>query len=118
MYGLKLEDISKLNQLCNCQLFELGVGEYVLQFRFEPQGNISVESHCELIDSVGKILDSWSRGKRSSNFLFVDLVGQTIRSFEIDTPKSFIATFSDGKKLRVLDDSEQYESFAVNDLVV
>lgn len=70
------------------------------------------------MDANEQLLDAWDRGTRSADFRFFELLGKTIQSVNIDSDKSFEASFSNGQKLRVIDDSEQYESFSVGGLFV
>jgi hypothetical protein len=118
MHGIKPEDIQHLLPLCGTTLTQICVGEYQIIFHFHPAGSISVEGHCELLEPTRTVVDSWDRGARSENFRFCDLLRQSVIDISIDSPKSFVATFSNSWRLRVVDDSEQYESFSVGGLFV
>jgi hypothetical protein len=118
MYGLKPEDISHLRTLEGKEITQICVGQYDLQFHFHPDGNISVQGRCEMLDESGRIIDVWENGQRSDTFRFFELLGQAVVKVEIDSPKSFAAHFQGGCKLRPIDNSDQYESFSVGDLYV
>ena len=120
MYGLKPEHIKNLEHLCGQDLIQVAIGEYQLQFATGPArgGGISVEGRCELADAAGTMLDVWDRGKRSASFRFLELLGKTIKDVSIDSPKSFVMTFDDGRSLRFVDNSDKYESFSVGGLYV
>ncbi len=70
------------------------------------------------MDATNRIVDVWDRGQRSADFRFFDLLGDTIEVVTIDSEKSFTAKFDSGVCLRVVDDSDQYESFSVGGLCV
>lgn len=118
MHGLKSEDLRHLLPLRKAELTYVGVGEFQIDFVFSPENCLSIEGRCELKDEVGKLVDMWEGGKRSDHFRFFDLLGRTIAEIAIDSDKSFVATFDTGWQLRVVDNSDQYESFSVNGLYV
>jgi hypothetical protein len=120
MYGLKSDDLRHLEHLRGEDAIQIVVGEFQIHFAtgLKSNGGISVEGRCELLDASGRIVDVWDRGQRSTQFQFFDLLGKTIRDVEIDSEKSFVLTIADGSKLRVVDDSDQYESFSVGGMFV
>jgi hypothetical protein len=120
MYGLQPEDKERLQPLVGATLFQLAIGQYQLQFNFEARSPraISVESKCEVLDAAGTILGVWERGQFDSFSTFHDLLGLMIASVKVESNKSAVATFENGHRLRLLDDSDQYESFKVGDLIV
>ena len=107
MHGLKLEDIHCLLPLRDCDVVQVSVGEYIIEFHLQPDGNISIEGACEFLAADGRVIDFWQRGKRSEKFQFCDLLGCKVELVEIDTPKSFVVSFRNGKKLRVIDDFDE-----------
>lgn len=120
MHGLSPDDLIHIEQLCGQSVVQVGVGEYQLHFATHPVSHlgISVEGRCELLDETNHVVDVWNRGQRSTEFRFFDLLGGTIEGVTIDSEKSFIAKFNTGVSLRVVDDSEQCESFSVGGLYV
>lgn len=118
MYGLKPADIAHLSHLRHAEVVQVCVGQYDLQFNFHPNGNVSVQGRCELLDNAEQVIDVWENGRRSSIFRFFELLGQSVIEVAIDSPKSFNLLFSNGLLLRVVDDSEQYETFSVGGLYV
>ncbi len=118
MHGLQPDDIKHLSHLRGGKMILVGVGEYDLQFQFHPQGNVSVEGRCELLEDSGAIIDAWDRGARSEVFRFLELLGKTVTEVVIDSPKSFKLAFPKGRWLRIIDNSEQYESFSVGGLYI
>lgn len=118
MYGLKPEDITHLSHLQDAEIIQVCVGQADLQFHFTSNGNVSVQGRCELLDNADQVIDVWEPGTRSAMFLFLDLLGQSVTGVAIDSPKSFKFLFAKGHSLRVINVSEQYESFSVGNLYV
>jgi hypothetical protein len=118
MHGLKPDDIKHLSPLRGDVLTLVGVEEYQLDFGFNQQGSLSVQGRCELLEDSGAIIDVWDTGARSEGFRFLELLGKTVTTVVIDSSKSFTLTFSDGRCLRIIDNSDQYESFSFNGLYV
>jgi hypothetical protein len=118
MHGLKPEDIQHLAHLRGRKLTLVSLGEYDLQFHFSPQASVSVEGRCEMLDTSGEVLDVWNRGTRSAVLRFLDLLGGTVTEVVIDSPRSFKLTFDSTRQLRLVDNSDQYESFSVGGMFV
>jgi hypothetical protein len=118
MYGLKPTDIDHLAQLRGAEITQICIGPHDLQFNFHPRGNVSVWGRCELNDAAGIILDVWEGCTHSGVFRFPDLLMATVSEVLIDSPRSFILKFSNELALRVIDTSDQFESFSVGNLYV
>lgn len=118
MHGLKPEDLNHLLPMCGRSLIQICVGQNEVIFNLHPEGGITVVGRCELLDRDGAILDSWEHDAKFSTYRFFELLGQDIDEVRIDSSKSFVATFASGLKLRVIDNSDQYESFAFGGLFV
>ncbi len=114
MYGLVPSDIEWLRVLVDTSLTQVCIGAYDLQFRFtDERACISIEGRCELIDPAGVLVDVWDRGVRSTTFRFTELLMKQTVDVRIDTPRSFLLTFEEGWALRVIDNSDKFESFSV-----
>jgi hypothetical protein len=121
VYGLKPDDIVYLSQLQHSKVIQICIGEHDLQFNFYPSdriNNISVGGRCELLDDTARVIDVWENGMRSRAFRFLDLPGQSVVELTIDTPNAFKLLFSNGQSLRLVDNSQHYESFSVGGLYV
>jgi|GEM_PF-1801356 len=120
MHGLNPEHIEYIERLRGQEIIQVAVGKFQIQFATGPKNDhgISIEGRCELLNMGGQIVDVWDRGQRSSQFRFFDLPGTTIEGVSIDTSRSFIAFCSDGFQLRVIDNSDRYESFSVGGLFI
>ena len=118
MYGLKPTDINALKPLLKAEITQICVGPHDIQFNFHPSGNVSVQGRCELVDSAGQVIEVWEESTRSGAFRFPELLMTPVSDVVIDSPKSFVLTFANGMALRVVDNSEQFESFSVGNLYV
>ncbi len=118
MYGLKPDDIAYLKStLSQATLQQICVGEHELQFHFHPSGNISVWANCELINDAGEVIEVWPSEDMSRSFRFLELLGSPVIEITIDTQRSFRLVFGNRHTLRVVGDSENYESFSVGNLI-
>ena len=118
MYGLKPTDIHHLAQLRGKEITQICIGPHDLQFNFHPQGNVSVWGRCELLNAAGELLDAWEDDTHSGVFRFPEVLMVAVSEVEIDSPQSFLLKFANGLCLRLVDNSQQYESFSVGNLCV
>ena len=113
MHGLHSDDIQYLSPLLGAELIQICVGEFDLQFRFHPSAFLSVEGRCEMLLDSDTVLDFWDRGTHSDSFRFLQLLGLAVLEVVIDRPNSFKLAFSQRRWLRVIDNSDRYESFSI-----
>jgi hypothetical protein len=118
MYGLKPTDIDLLTHLRGAEVTQICLGPHDIQFNFHPQGNVSIQGRCELIDEKGTVVEVWEDSTRPGMFRFPEILMTPITEITIDSPKSFMLLFQNQMSLRVIDNSEQYESFSVGNLYV
>ncbi|HEY1684318.1 MAG TPA: hypothetical protein VGG19_06120 [Tepidisphaeraceae bacterium] len=118
MYGLKPKDIDALMPLRGAHITQICVGLHDIQFNFHPKRNISIQGRCELIDATGQIAQVWEGHTQSGTFRFPELLMSAVCKVVIDSPKSFVLSFDNGMGLRVVDNSEQYESFSIGNIYV
>jgi hypothetical protein len=111
MYGLKPTDIGALKPLLNAEITQICVGPHDIRFNFHPQGNVSVQGRCELVDSTGRVVEVREESTRSGTFRFPELLMTPVVDAVIESAKSFVLTFRNGMALRAVDNSQQYESF-------
>jgi hypothetical protein len=118
MYGVPANlDLSSFK---DATLIQLVVSEFQIQFKFHPEGSISVECKWELRDSSGLLIDYGGRGsiaKREALRLHV-ILGEKVQGHSVNAPDSFSLRFESGHVLTVFDDSKQYESFSIGSLYV
>jgi hypothetical protein len=118
MYGIKPSDLQYFEHLRGADITQICVGSHDIQFNFHPRGNISVQGRCELQDASGTVLDIWEESTHSGNFRFPDILKTPVLEVHIDSSKSFVLKFANTLCLRVIDTSDQYESFSVGNLYV
>jgi len=118
MYGLNPSDIEYLAHFRNTEITQICVGSSDIQFNFHPRGNISVQGRCELIDSNSAIIDFWEEKTRTGVFRFPEIIHTRVKDISIDTPKSLVLKFENKLSLRMVDNSDHYESFSVGNLFV
>jgi hypothetical protein len=120
MYGLKPTDIDALVPLRGAEMTQICIGPYDIQFNFPRKGQVAVwgGGRCELIDVDGEVVQIWQERTRSGMFRFSELLMSPVVDVAIDSPKSFVLRFENGMALRVVDNSEQYESFSFGNLFV
>ena len=111
MYGVP-EDLD-LSVFRGAALIQVALGEFQVQFHFQPDGYIGVEGHWELRDASGALVDQAVPNAEREAYRVHTLLGHTVTATQVDPPRSFTLTFHDGKTLTVFDDSEQYESFCI-----
>lgn len=118
LHGLRPTDIEHLSDLRGGENAQIWIGPYDLQFNLQPRGNVSVWGRSELLGVEGELIDFWDRETRAGVFRFPEILMSPITEVTVDSPKSFMMTFTNGLGLRVVDNSDQYESFSVGDFYV
>jgi hypothetical protein len=109
-----------LSSFKDATLIQLGIGEYQIQFHFNPESSISVEGRWELRDSADTLIDSGARDsitKREALHLHT-ILGKRVVSYSVSAPDSFSLRFGSGHLLTIFDDSKQYESFSIGGIYV
>ncbi len=122
MYGVP-KDLN-LSRFHGSTLDQIGLGRNVLEFSFSGGQYIEVEGLWQLLDSSGTVLDQGrparvgfandgddNRSKRTWNVNV--LLGEAIESTEVNAPESFSLVFTSGSRIRIFDDSKDYESFSI-----
>jgi hypothetical protein len=111
MYGLKKE--IDLGFLTGRELIQLAIGVYQVQFGFDEDVTISVESEFRYFDGQAEWIwrpepDSPSIAARA-----VALLGATIESFGSNIDGTLTLAFSNQHSLTILDSSKEYESYDI-----
>ncbi len=111
MYGVPPNlDLSRFK---GAVLIQLCVGEFQLQFHFQPRASVDVEGKWELRDENGSLIDGTQRGGKTDALYAHRLLGKKVESWSLDPPNSFSLRFESGHVLTVFDDSREYESFSI-----
>lgn len=111
MYGLKKE--IDLSFLTGRELIQLAIGVYQVQFGFDEDVRISVESEFRYFD--GQIESIWRPEPGSSSIAArgVALLGATIESVGSNIDGTLTLAFSNQHRLTILDSSKEYESYDI-----
>ena len=126
MYGVPAD--LDLRRFVGARLDEIGLGEFIVQFRFQAadtvgqQGSLllGVEGKWVLLDNAGTVIDESQSNAGREAYRLHRLLGQSVVTAEVDSPESIVLRFGSGYELRVFDDSQQYESFSIQpgDIIV
>lgn len=122
MYGVPTD--LDLTYLHGATLIQVCLGEYQLQFHFHPRGSIYVEGRWELLDATGSRIDGWRdrfnrpRDASGPQYQVHRILGQKVIGTEVSAPESCAFRFEKNDVLRFFDDSEQYESFQIDDVFI
>ena len=115
MYGVSSDLARHLEQFRGTTLTEIGVGEFILQFRFanglEPL--LAVEGEWELRGPDGAVLDRQQPNAERACFRAHVLLGRAVEGYEVRPPDALRLVFAGGYELWVFDRSRQYESFSI-----
>jgi len=118
MYGVPA-DLS-LERFVGATLIQVALGEFQIQFRFQPAGEIAVEGRWELLDPAGRLVDQAQPIATRDAYRVHQLLGRKVTASQVEAPRSIALQFDGGQWLRVFDSSQEYESFTIQpgDIVV
>jgi len=118
MYGVPAG--LSLERFLGAILVQVGLGEFQIQFRFHPEGEIAVEGRWELRDQAGRLIDHGQDTADRESYRVHHLLGRKVTGTRVDAPRSIALEFDSGHRLEVFDSSEEYESFTIQpgDIVV
>jgi len=111
MYGLKKE--IDLSFLTGRELIQLAIGVYQVQFGFDEDVRISVESEFRYFDGQAEWTWRPEPGSSSIAARAVALLGATIESFGSNIDGTLTLAFSNQHRLTILDSSKEYESYDI-----
>lgn len=118
LHGLRPTDTENLVCMRRREVTQICVGLHDLQFNLLPEGNLTIWRRCELLGADGALLDVWDRETRVGLFRFPEVLMSPIPEVVIDGSDSFLMMFSNGLALRVVDNSDQCESFSIGEFYV
>lgn len=116
MYGIP-KDLD-LSPFVGSTLIQVCIGPHDLQLYFAQAGepvrsaSISIWSHFELRDRHGVVVESGAPSDVRTRYT-ADLLNVVVSAVSVERPSAIALTFETGHTLRVTDDSERYESFAI-----
>lgn len=111
MYGLKKE--IDLSFLAGRELIQVAIGICQIQFGFDEDISISVESEFRCFDGQAEWIWRPEPGSASIAARAVALLGATITGFESNENGTLAVSFSNGHRLTTLDSSSEYESYVI-----
>jgi len=111
MYGLRNDiDLSFLNAR---ELIQVAIGVYQIQFGFDEDVIIYVESQFNYFDGQEEWTWKPEPGGAQIAARTVFLLSATIQNFDRQENGTIILTFSNGGRLTILDSSREYESYQI-----
>jgi uncharacterized protein DUF6188 len=111
MYGLRNDiDLSFLNAR---ELIQVAIGVYQIQFGFDEDVIIYVESQFNYFDGQEEWIWKPEPGAAQIAARTVSLLSATIQNFDRQENGTLILTFSNGGRLTILDSSREYESYQI-----
>ena len=117
MYGVPTD--LDLTGFHGATLIQIALAEHNLYFHFQeaeagPVRSILVEGGWEVRAADGELVDQVQEHATREYYRVHRLLSQSVVGSSVDAPRSFALRFTSGLQLRVFDDSEQYESFAIH----
>jgi hypothetical protein len=94
-------------------LEQVVIGSHQIVFHFDPQGSIAIEGTWELRDQHGAVIDRSLEPSEREAYRVHSCLGRRVLSARVESSSSIVLTFDSGHVLRVMDDSDQYESFHI-----
>jgi hypothetical protein len=95
------------------RLIQLAIGLYQVQFGFDEDVRISVESRFRYFDGQAEWIWRPEPGSSSIVARAVALLGATIESFRSNIDGTLTLAFSNQHRLTILDSSQEYESYDI-----
>lgn len=111
MYGLGKE--IDLSFLTGRELIQVAIGVYQIQFGFDEDVIIYVESQFNYFDGQEEWIWNPEPGAAQVAARTVSLRSATIQNFEGQENGTLILTFSNGARLTIPDSSQEYESYQI-----
>jgi len=111
MYGVP-EDLD-LSPFHGSLLVQVCIGEFDLQFHFQPEGSISTQGEWLFRSADGVTIDRSCDNASRMHFTIHRVLGQKVISTAIQPPASFELVFESGMTLRFCDSSDHYESIQI-----
>src|SRR5262245_30946369 len=108
MYGVPAN--RDLSVPSGAELIQVCLGELAVEFHIQPHGDISVTGEWALFDEASNSIDRCVKEGPRPPFQLHRLLGKKIVRITIYAPKYLDLTFGNGDRLRLIDNSEQYES--------
>ena len=95
------------------ELIQVAIGAYQVQFGFDEDVSIYVESQFNYFDGQEEFIWKPEPGATQIAARTVSLLSATIQNFDRQENGTLILTFSNGGRLTILDSSREYESYQI-----
>ena len=102
-----------LNFLNGREVVQVAIGVYQIQFGFDEDVIIYVESQFNYFDGQEEWIWKPEPGAAQIAARTVSLLSATIQNFDRQENGTLILTFSNGGRLTILDSSREYESYQI-----
>ena len=102
-----------LERFVGATLIQIALGEFQVQCRFQPAGEIAVEGRWELRDDAGRLVDQAQATADRDAYRVHQLLGRKVTDAWVGAPKSIALRFDNGHRLEIFDSSQEYESFTI-----
>lgn len=102
-----------LTRFIDATLESVCLGQFHVQFHFDPVASIGIDGDWELRGPDGVIVDQTQDNANRDAYRVHKLLGKRVVRTSIDSPRSLTLYFESGHELWVFDSSEQFESFSI-----
>jgi hypothetical protein len=101
-----------LGKMIGCDLNQIRLGRFDVQFVFDPAALITVQSRAICLKG-DKIIASWDGEKNWDSLQFQILLNASVSSYSVVNDRTLEIQFSGDLKLQILDNSDQFESLQI-----
>ena len=102
-----------LSAFVGCDLNQIALGRFQVQFHFAGAGIISAESGWELRGPEGELVDAEEPHEGRDLYRLHRVLDAQVIRYALDPPRSFTLFLDSGHALTVFDGSDQYESVLI-----
>ena len=108
MYGVPAN--LNLSDFQNAACIQIAIGEFQIQFHFQPAAAVYVEGRWELRDGQRQLVDQSVENHERDSYQIHRILGQIVVDSFVSAPTSFGLKFANNYVLEVFDDSQEYET--------
>jgi len=102
-----------LRRFIGSRLIQISLGEFQIQFQFDPAAQIAVEGRWELRDQAGHLVDRAEPAADRNAYRVHRLLGAKVTGSSVAAPEPITLRFDNGHQLQIFDSSREYESFSI-----
>jgi hypothetical protein len=101
-----------LSRMVGSDLNQMRLGRYDVQFVFDSDVTIAVQSRITVLENDEPIAD-WNSERNWSNLNFQKIVNATVAGCSVLDEQTLEIRFSENFAIQLFDDSDQYESMQI-----